>query len=178
MRIRLIPAASLAALLYSATLALAQNASVPPPPIKMGLWQWESTTTVSGAPDNPMGKAMGGASGRTTAVQGCLTPETWTKEIQGAQQRRQSSDCTQSNFQQDSHKITYDQVCSSQGGYATNIHFEILADDTENAHGHADMKTTGPAFPQGMTMHMTMKGKFLSSDCGSVKPGDSKVIHE
>lgn len=166
------------ALLASFPLLLSLSAaaqSTEPPPIKMGLWQTESTTAVTGAPDNPMGKAMAGAAGRNTVSQGCLTPETWTKEIQGARQRH-SADCTQSNFQQDSHKITYDETCSNQGGYSTNVHFEMLVDDPENAHGFADVKTSGPAFPQGMTMHMTMKTKYLGSDCGSVKPGEGKVI--
>jgi hypothetical protein len=176
MQIHLIPAASLTTLLTLSTLALAQAPSGPPP-VKMGLWQSEVTTTVAGAPDSPMGKAMGGAGGRTTVTQGCLTPDSWTKEIQGAQRRR-SSECSQSNFQQDNHKVTYDETCSSQGGYSTNVHFEMLIDDPENAHGHADMKTSGPAFPQGMTMHMTMKTKYMSSDCGSVKPGEGKVIHQ
>jgi hypothetical protein len=174
MRIRLIPAASLVAVLASVTVALAQD--VAPPPIKMGLWQTETTTTMSGAPDNPMGRAMGGG-GRSTVTQGCLTPDTWTKEIRNAQQRRRAGECTQSNLQQDGHKLTYDEVCSNQGGYSTNIHFEMLFDDPENGHGSMDMKTSGAAFPQGMTMHMTMKSKYLSSDCGSVKPGEGKVVH-
>ncbi len=175
MRIRLIPAASLTTLLTLSTLALAQNASVMPPPIKMGLWQSEITTAVSGAPDSPMGRAMG--SGRTTVTQGCFTPESWTKEMQGAQQRRRAADCSQSNLQQDSHKVTYDEVCSNPGGYSNTIHFEMLIDDTENAHGYMDMKMSGAAFPEGMTMHTTLKTKYLSSDCGSVKPGEAKVIH-
>jgi hypothetical protein len=176
MRIRLIPAASVTTLLTLSTLALAQNPSVMPPPIKMGLWQSETTTAISGAPDSPMGRAMG--NGRTTVTQGCLTPESWSKDIQGAQKHQQNTECTQSNFQQDSHKVTFDQACSNQGGYSTTIHFEMLIDDTENGHGFMDMKMSGAAFPQGMTMHMTMKTKYLSADCGSVKPGESKVIHE
>jgi hypothetical protein len=174
MRIHLVPAGSL---LILSTFALAQAPSGPPP-VKMGLWQTETTTSISGATDSPMAKAMANGVGRTTVTQGCLTPETWTKDIQGMQERQHGADCSQSNFQQDSHKVTYDEVCSSQGGYATNVHFEMMVDDLENGHGSADVKMSGAAFPQGMTMHMTMKTKFLSSDCGSVKPGEGKVIHE
>jgi len=172
-KIRAFSIASLAAFLASATWAAAQDLSTHPP-IRMGLWESEVTTNVSGAPDLPMGRGVDG--GHTTVTQGCLTPESWTKEIQGAQQRH-AADCTQSNLQQDPHKVTFDEVCSNQGGYSTNVHFEMLIDDPENGHGHAEVKTSGPAFPQGMTMHMTMKTKFLSSDCGSVKPGEGKVIH-
>ncbi|MFP5230122.1 MAG: DUF3617 domain-containing protein [Acidobacteriota bacterium] len=176
MRIGFTTVAPLPLLLTFVAVAAAQTPTTPPP-IKMGLWQSEVTTSVAGAPNTPMGQAMGGA-GRTTVTQGCLTPESWARDIQGAQQRQHAADCTQSNFQQDTHKVTFDEVCSNQGGYSTNVHFEMLIDDTEDAHGHADVKTSGPAFPQGMTMHMTMKTKFLSSDCGSVKPGEGKVIHE
>jgi hypothetical protein len=176
MRIRFALVASPLLLLTPGFTAGAQTPSTTPPPIRMGLWQSEVTTAVSGAPDTPMGHAMGGA-GRTTLTQGCLTPDSWTKEMQGMQHQR-AADCTQANFEQDSHKITFDEVCSSQGGYSSNVHFEMLIDDPENGHGHADVKMSGPAFPQGMTMHMTMKTKYLSSDCGSVKPGEAKVIHE
>ena len=142
----------------------------------MGLWQSETTTAVTGgAANSPMGRAMG--NGRTSVNQSCLTPDSWTKDIAGRAERQQNAECTQSNFQEDSHKVTYDQTCSNQGGYSTNIHFEMLIDDAENAHGFMDMKMSGAAFPEGMTMHMTMKTKYLSSDCGSVKPGEGKVIH-
>jgi Protein of unknown function (DUF3617) len=154
--------------------AAAQEPAVMPPPVKMGLWQSESTTTVSGAPDTPMGKAMG--NGHTTVTQGCLTPESWAKEMQGMEQRRHNADCTTSNFKQDSHRFSLDESCGSGQGYSSNVHFEMLIDDSENAHGQGDVKMTGPAFPQGMSMHMTMKTKFISSDCGDVKPGEGKTI--
>ena len=173
MRIRFALVASLPLFLSLTAIAAAQT--IEPPPVKMGLWQTESTTAVTGAPDNPMGRAMG--NGRSIVTQSCFTPETWTKAMQDARQRQHAAECTQSNFQQDSHKVTYDQTCSSQGGYSNTMHFEMLIDDAENAHGFMDMKMSGAAFPEGMTMHTTMKTKYLSSDCGSVKPGEGKVIH-
>ena len=176
MRINLIPAASLTTLLMLSTLALAQDPSTPPP-VKMGLWQNEVTSSVSGAPDTPMGRAMSGT-GRTMVTQGCLTPDTWAKEMQNVQRRQQKTDCNMTNFVQDTHHVTFDQTCAGERGYTTNMHFEMLIDDLEHAHGQADVKTSGPAFPQGMTMHMNMKEKFMSSDCGDVKPGEGKVVHE
>lgn len=159
--------------------ALASAQSTPPdapPPIKMGLWQSEVTTTMAGGPGSPTGQAMG--SGHTVVTQGCLTPDTWKKDIQGMHQRMHDASCTVSNFQQDPHRIAFDEACSSQSGYSNTIHFEMLIDDTENGHGHADMKMNIPSVPQGMSMHMNMKTKFLSADCGDVKPGEGKVIHE
>jgi hypothetical protein len=157
--------------------ALASAQTLEPPPIKMGLWQSEVTNNVEGMPNSPIGQAMAG--GHTVVSQGCLAPDTWKKDIQGMQQHMRNTECTMSNFQQDSHHVSFDEACASgqQNGYSNNVHFEMLIDDMENAHGHADMKMTGPAFPQGMTMHMTMKTKYVSSDCGDVKPGAGKVIH-
>jgi len=174
MKLRIPALATLPLLASFAALAAAQT--VEAPPIKMGLWQSEVTTTMDGMPD-AMGQAMGG--GRTIVTQGCLTPDTWKKDIQGVQQHMHNSNCTLSNFEQDAHHIVFDQACSSgQAGFSNQTHFEMVIDDTENGHGHADSKMTGPNLPQGMAMHMTMKTKYLSADCGDVKPGEGKVIHE
>jgi hypothetical protein len=175
MKLRLAAVATLPLLLSFAALAAAQT--LEPPPIKMGLWQTESSTSVDGMPaDSPMAQAMT-RGGHDNVSQGCLTPETWKNEFQHMQQQRRDADCNQSNLQQDSHHIAFDEQCGGQSGYTSNVHFEMLIDDTENAHGHAEVKMSGPAFPQGMTMHMTMKSKYLSSDCGSIKPGEGKTIH-
>ncbi len=174
MKLRFPAIAALPLLCSFAALAAAQT--LEPPPIKMGLWQTESTTSVEGAPaDSPMAQAMTHG-GRSNVSQGCLTPDTWKNEFQHMQQRH-DAECNQSNFQQDSHHISFDEQCGGQSGYTSSVHFEMLLDDTENAHGKADVKMSGPAFPQGMTMHMSMKSKYLSSNCGDVKPGEGKTIH-
>ncbi|MGA8160800.1 MAG: DUF3617 domain-containing protein [Acidobacteriaceae bacterium] len=173
MKLRFLILATLPLLVSVASLA-AQT--IEPPPIKMGLWQSEITTTMEGMPNLPSGHAM--AAGHTVVTQGCLTTDSWKKEMQGMQGRMRNTQCTMSNFQQDSHHVSFDESCSaSQAGFANTMHFEMLIDDTENGHGHADMKMTGPNLPAGMAMHMTMKTKYLSADCGDVKPGEGKVIH-
>ncbi|HZZ38311.1 MAG TPA: DUF3617 domain-containing protein [Acidobacteriaceae bacterium] len=175
MKLRFLTIATLPLLCSFAALASAQT--LEPPPIKMGLWQSESNTSIEGvAANSPMAQAMTHG-GNSNVSQGCLTPDTWKSEFQHMQQRHPDSDCNQSNFQQDAHHIAFDETCGGQRGYASNVHFEMLIDDSENAHGHVDVKMTGAAFPQGMTMHMTVKTKYLSSDCGDVKPGAGKVIH-
>jgi hypothetical protein len=161
-------------LLLTLTAATAAAQTPEMPPIKMGLWQSETTTsTDANAAANPVARAFGN---RTTVTQGCLTPESWKNDLQNMQNRQKRDNCTQSNFEQDSHHVAFDEKCTNQGGYASDVHFEMLIDDTENAHGHGDIKMTGPAFPSGMTMHMTTKTKYMGSDCGSVKPGEGKVI--
>lgn len=171
MKLRFPVLATLPLLASFASLAAAQT--LEPPPIKMGLWQSEVTTTMEGMP------MPSGQGGRTVVTQGCLTPDTWKKDIQGMQQHMRNTDCSMSNFQQDSHHVSFDESCtSSQAGFANTIHFEMLIDDPENGHGHADMKMTGPNLPQGMAMHMNMTTKYLKADCGDVKPGEGKVVHQ
>lgn len=172
MKLRVPALATLPLLCSFAAAAFAQADQAPP--LKMGLWQTESTTTIEGAPDSPMAQAMTHG-GRSNISQGCLTPETWKSQFQHMQQQRGSANCSSSNFQQDTHHVSFDEECTEKA-YSTNMHFEMLIDDAENAHGSADVKMTGAAFSQGMTMHMTVKTKFLSSSCGDVKPGQGKVI--
>ena len=163
-------------LLAVATVSLAQNPEIQPPPMKMGLWQTESHTEVSSADNSPIAQAMA-AHARTVVSQGCMTPETWKEGLQNMQKKRQSADCKVSNMQQDTHKISFDEQCSEQS-YSSNVHFEMLLDNEETMHGTATVRMNGPMFPSGMTMNMKMNSKFLSSDCGDVKPGDGKVISQ
>ncbi len=165
--------ASLPLLLSMTAVAAAQ--STEPPPVKMGLWQYETTTTAdANSAPSPMARALGD---HTTITQSCFTPESWRKGMQDFHSRQQRPDCTQSNLQQDSHHISVDEKCAGDRGYTTDVHFMVTFDDPEHAHGDGAMKMSGPAFPGGMAMHMNMKYKFLSSDCGDVKPGEGKVIH-
>lgn len=173
MRLRFHALATLPLLCSFAALASAQDA---PPPVKMGLWQTESTTSVEGAAaQTPMGQAVS-RGGRTEVRQGCLTPDTWKSDFAHMEKRQPDAECQQSNFQQDDHHVSFDEKCGGQGSYSSNVHFEMLVDDTENAHGHADVQVSSPAFPQPMTVHMTMKAKYLSSSCGNIKPGESREV--
>jgi hypothetical protein len=144
-----------------------------PPPVKMGLWQTEVNTTMVGMPNMPAGHASGD---HKTVTQGCMTPETWKDNFQKFNQRQNDADCKTTNLHQDAHGISLDQSCNSNG-FQTDMHFEGIFDGDNQMHGNAKMKMTGPAFPQGMTMNMTMTSKYLSSDCGDVQPGHAKVIH-
>lgn len=57
------------------------------------------------------------------------------------------------------------------------MHFEAQFDGNDHMHGTGKMQMTGQAFPQGMTMNMTMSSHYVGADCGDVKPGSAKVIH-
>ena len=177
MKIRL--AALALPLLLSFAALLAQTTPVNPPPIKMGLWQSSVTVNMSGMPANP--NMPSGAGGSMTHVnQSCMTPDSWRDAFRNMQQRRQqaaSANCSTLNVSQDAHQVTFDMNCSSQQGFNTNIHVQMLLDSEEAMHGNANVKMSGPNFPQGMSMTSVITSKFVSSDCGDVKPGESKPVH-
>jgi hypothetical protein len=156
-------------LLFSAV-AAAQSPipAIAPPPIKMGLWQ-SSVTITSGGGMVP--------AGRPIANQSCYTPDSWKESMQSAQSHGQKMNCTTSNFQQDSHQISYDGECSPGQGMTMDVHVQMVLDSDSAMHGTTTTKMNGPMFPQGMTVSSAISSKFLSSDCGTLKPGESKPVH-
>jgi hypothetical protein len=164
--------ASLPILLSFAVLAVAAVAQLSEtPPVSMGLWQTETTSTVTGVENTPMA-GMAAALGRGHVTQSCLTPEKWKSDIQGFNARQERS-CTLSNVHQDAHEISFDEVC---GGGSNNTHVDILIDSAEHAHGTILMKITDPRMPQTVTVNASLVSHYLGSDCGNVKPGEGKMI--
>lgn len=159
--------ASLSLLLPLATIASAQSA----PPLKMGLWEHSVTLNMSGMPN--------GMSGTSQAItnQSCMSSDTWKQSLQSMQGRRQmanAASCTTSNVEQDSHHFAFDVACSAQQGMNTKMHLDMTLDGEESMHGTMTTTMSGPNIPQGMSMTATIKSKFVSSDCGSLKPGEQK----
>ena len=62
------------------------------PPVTMGLWQTETSSTVTGLENTPMA-GMAAALGRAHVSQSCLTPEKWKSDIQGFNAKQQHG-CT------------------------------------------------------------------------------------
>jgi hypothetical protein len=165
---------SLLCFLAASAASAAYAQSVETPPIKMGLWQTETSTSMAGTEN---GAGHEGDDKHTSVVQGCLTPETWKNEFQKIQSE-QSGNCSATNTHQDSHSLSFDETCKSDQ-YNTTVHFEALFDNSEHMHGTVKVHITGAAFPQGMTMNMALTSHYLGANCGDVKPGEGKVIsHE
>jgi hypothetical protein len=152
--------------------AAAQTPTPAPPPIKMGLWQSSVTVKMSGMDNLPPSAAA--ASTHTMVYRSCMTADSWNKAMQSMQSAQQKMDCTTSRMQQDSHQLSFDESCTAQQGYTSSIHVQMLLDSDEAMHGTSNVKMTGPAFPQGMSMSSTITSKFISSDCGDIKPGEQK----
>jgi hypothetical protein len=155
-------------LLSFAAPASAQVPNIAPPPIKMGLWQ--SSVTLNSA-------AMGPVGGHPITNQSCYTPDSWKQSMQKMQSRQPTMNCTTSNMQQDSHKLSFDGQCSEPQGMNVTYHVEMFLDSDEAMHGSSSAKMSGPQFPQAMTMTSVISSKFISSDCGGIKPGESKPVH-
>lgn len=158
--------AALALLLSAASFACAQTPATPP--IRMGLWQTEVMSTISGMP-----AGAGGA--HTVVTQSCVTPETWKRDFQGSRSDRNMK-CTTSNLEQSSQKVVFDESCVSEQSYNMTAHVEMLIEGQESLHGTVDTKMTGPNLPAPMTVSTKIQSKFLSADCGDVKPGQGKVV--
>jgi len=143
-------------------------------PVTMGLWQTETNATVTGVENTPMA-GMAAAMGRAHVSQSCLTPDKWKSDIQGFNARQQHG-CTLSNLHQDSHEVSFDEVCQSERGGANNAHVDILIDSAEHSHGKVVMTIANPALPQPITITTTMVSHYVSPACGDVKPGEGKMI--
>lgn len=157
-----------------AAAAYAQNQISETPPVTMGLWQTETTGTVSGVENTPMA-AMATALGRGHVVQSCLTPEKWKSDIQGFNARQQH-ECTLSNLHQDAHGVSFDETCQSGRGGTNNAHVDIVIDNAEHSHGTVAMKIANPALPQPITITTSMVSHYLGASCGDVKPGEGKMV--
>jgi Protein of unknown function (DUF3617) len=157
-------------LTFFAAIHSVQAQTMEPPPLKMGLWQMESTTSVAGMENMPMGHA---ASQHSTVTQSCLTPDSWKNDFE--KMTNPTSNCTPKNVHQDSHSITADLICNSER-YSSNAHFEGLFDSDEHVHGTATSHITAQGMPQSITMQMSFTSHYLSASCGDVKPGEGKVV--
>lgn len=159
------------ALLLLMASAAATSAQTPPP-LKMGLWEHHVTVQMSGMPN-------GDNSSRTVVRQSCFTPDTWKNSLQEMQSHRQMGglSCSTSNMQQDARHIAFDVQCAAaaaQQGITTNIHVEMNFDSDESMHGSTTTRVSGPNMPQGMSVNTTIKSKFVSSDCGTLKPDQQR----
>lgn len=161
--------------------AAAQQPTLTPPPIKMGLWKTNSTTNIEGLQIPPeiaarmqaMGKSLGNPQTINTLT--CITPDKW-QQMFNRQQR--SQDCTYSNVQQSASGLSADITCTSSGGRSTSSgHMEMTFDSDSKIHGKFHMNVTTQSQPKPMTMDSNFQGDYQGSDCQGVSPDSPKIIH-
>jgi Spy/CpxP family protein refolding chaperone len=174
--------ASAAVLLPLAFQAAADD--IKPFDAKLGLWETTSTTEISGMPAMPQipeeqlakmppeqrakieamikGRGMGGP--RTTTSKSCVTRESLEKAMAFGQNEES---CTRKVITSTSSKQEIHIECTRGKNTMTgDLNIERL--DGEHAKGSMVMKSAGAERPIDMKMSFT--SKWLSADCGDVKP--------
>ncbi len=158
--------------------------------VKPGLWQVTSTREGAGAPPSmppeklaqmqqamekmpPEGRArmeamMKGAGGGSTTSQSCVLAEDLKKPLAlGAS----SENCTRTVLSSSPTGQEIRVECDSKGRKSTSM-MKMSTAGPEAWNATLDVNMTGPQGP--MIMKTKMAGKWLSSDCGSVKSTSQK----
>jgi Protein of unknown function (DUF3617) len=146
-----------AALLAGPSTLLAQLSDLP---VKAGLWETHVSTR-AGASTMDAG-----------AAQFCFTAGTTLGEyLTATNQGVAGTKCNVSKKANAPHGLSYDTVCNGRD-VASNGHIDVQLRDAEHFSGSSHTTVTGSAHgkPLNMAIDKTFTAKFLSSDCGNVKP--------
>jgi hypothetical protein len=151
-----------------------------PSPVKMGLWQTTSVSTMAGIQLPPevleklkaAGRSVPGGTPQTTVTQSCLTPEKWKESWQRAQQ---SGDCQTKNFKQDASGMSANIECKTERGTSTG-HTQVSFVSSEKAHGTTHVEVVTGRSPQPIVMNITMDSVYQGADCKGISPDNAKVI--
>ena len=174
------------ALLLAAAALPAQD--VKPFDIKVGLWETSTTTEMSGMamPNMPqippealarmppeqrarieaMMKGRGGSPNAMT-VKSCMTKESLDR---GALFNQQDKSCTMKVVSSTPSKQVMHMDCTRDNNHMTGD-MTVERVDAEHAKGNMVMKSEGE---HAMNMKMSFQTKWLSADCGDVKPVSPK----
>lgn len=165
MKIPLAARAVFPLLLSLATLGSAQAPTLPP--VKMGLWREDVTTTISG---------VEGVTARPheDLEQFCISPESWKHGLQATNANR----CETSNLHQDSHTMSYDERCGPPNHGPLVFHMNILVDNDQHMHGTAVAKIAVPGSPHEATWTSIVTEQYIAPACGDIKPGEKKPLNQ
>ena len=129
------------------------------PPMKMGLWEENSTLKVP----QPNG------TDKTTSrvVRSCITPANWLELMgptaQGA--------CPKTNEVWSNGDYSFDVACTGKPKEASvEVHFS----DPESQYGSVDVYTSPEGAPA--KMHGKFEGHWVSADCGDVSPDHPVLV--
>lgn len=153
---------------------------------KPGLWENTTTMEMSGMPAMPqipeeqlakmppqqraqieaMMKSRGGMGGPRT-TKSCMTPESLKRSLAFAQNAQTENSCTSKVASSSANKREIHFECT-RGKTTSAGDMTIERIDSEHVKGNMVMKTIGADRPMDMKMSFTTK--WVSSDCGDVKP--------
>ena len=139
---------------------------------KVGLWEITTHMSMPNMSANippeamarmkAMGMNMPGNQSFTT--QHCMTAEEVAQDKPPTP--RNNSDCTMANMTHDAHNFTADMTCSTERTQGHG-HVSVNFDSDEHYAGTYSFNGTVEGRPQNMTMNF--EGRWLSTDCGTVK---------
>ena len=187
MRTFLVSGASI--LLPLASIAL--SADMKPFDTKLGLWETTTTTEMEGMPAMPampqipketldkmpaaqrarleamMSNRGGPGAPRTMTSRSCATKETQARGY-GVPESK-DVDCTRQIISSSSSKAQIHVECSPKGGGPTS-NGEIAVERIDAEHIQGNMTTKTMANEKSITVKMVFSSKWISADCGDVKP--------
>ena len=108
------------------------------------------------------GQGMGMMAGRPTTVRVCLTPEQAARD----EVAPPDSQCRQQSFTRSGKTLRVKFVCEGQHQGTAEGEFTI---DSDKAH-HGKMVIDGLVRGQAQRIELEQSGRWLSADCGTVKP--------
>jgi hypothetical protein len=134
--------------------AFAQSA-----PFKMGLWENKMTTSNGPADKDPA----------VLTSRSCVTPESWQKMFNGMAAK---PGCT-SNTSRTATGYAFAASCTTARGTSMKSSGTLTVQNPE--HILADSHTVMTIAGKLREVDSHSEGRFLSSSCGNIKPGDPEV---
>jgi hypothetical protein len=139
-------------------LTLVSAACAQSAPFKMGLWENKITTTNGPTDKDPA----------TLTSRSCVTPESWQKMFNSMAQKQ---GCT-SNMNKIPNGYTFTASCTSaRGAMKTNGTLTVQSPEHVVIDSHTVMTLSGKM--RQIDLHG--EGRFVSSSCGNITPGDPEV---
>ena len=149
-----------------------------------GLWETTVQSQMSGMPPIPQAdldkmppqararlqSMMANEMGKPVVTKSCLTQADIDKGFADA--GRSTQDCTRSLVSGSGSEQVFNMTCKGKSAQTSGT-FRISAQSPTAVSGVFDMATTGNG--QTMKMHMTLTGRWLSADCGKIKPGEPDI---
>ncbi len=151
--------------------------------VNTGLWEVTSTGEASGPPPIPLEAlarlppeqraqaqaaiaAAMAQSGKPTMARSCITERTLQRGLDLNQQER--ANCTRTMTNSSASQIDVRMECTGDETMHGTFHFEAINRQAIRGTIHIVVSNGGNA----MTINRSVQGRWLSSDCGAVKPAD------
>ena len=132
------------------------------PPVKMGLWEVATTSTLAGANMPP-------GAGHTAHYRACKTLDTYQNWFSGTSQEK----CVVSNVAWTSNSYKADFACKDRGSTG---HVDITFDSSTATRSVVRVNMPATGSRQVVQVDSTSTAKFIGSDCGTVEPGKIQIL--